>query len=434
MRTIFAPPPAVTRRAVLSGAVAGVSACAASPGRAPRHGITADLRTYTGFGAKNAGGAGDTACGEWVERRLSELGYRVVRQGVDAIAIDVNRSVLVVGQRTSELGVHDLGPARGPVRIEGPLIDWRPGAGGLRGANGAIVVAHLASRRWSSAAHPEVAEAMASAFGAGALALVLVTHGPTGELIRLNRPLDNQAGPVLLAAPRAWSELDLSEHGAGEAALVVDARQSQRGAFNVIGRLDREGATHIVLSTPRSGWGICAAERGPGLAALLALAAWAPSAFPRHSLVLACTSSHEFENAGAARFIERQAPAPAATAVWAHLGAGFAARDWHEAGARLLPLPSPDPQRFLVASPDFAQAARAAFAGLPGLEAAYVSGQGAAGELGDVLAAGYRAVGMFGAHRFHHTALDDMRCVEPTHTEEVVVRTQRLLEAVLAAS
>jgi hypothetical protein len=39
---------------------------------------------------------------------------------------------------------------------------------------------------------------------------------------------------------------------------------------------------------------------------------------------------------------------------------------------------------------------------------------------------------MFGAHRFHHTALDDMRCVEPSHTEEVLMRTQLLLDAAIA--
>ena len=52
-----------------------------------------------------------------------------------------------------------------------------------------------------------------------------------------------------------------------------------------------------------------------------------------------------------------------------HLGAAVAARDWHERGAQLSPLPSADPQRFLLASGALLNAARAAFAGQPGLEA-----------------------------------------------------------------
>lgn len=424
----------MTRRAAVSGAGAGiVAACATPAAPAPASAIEADLETYAGFGAKNAGGDGDAACGQWVETRLLQLGYRVERQMIDALAIDTRQSVLVFGEQSIEVAVHDLGARSGPVRIEAPLVSWHLGAGDLGAASEAIIVAHLPSRRWSSAMHPDVRDAIARASAAGAAALILVTHGPTGELIHLNRRLESQAEPVLLMAPRTWSERSLAERAAETATLLVDARQSRREAFNVIGRLDRAGAPHIVISTPRSGWGICAAERGPGVAAFLSLAAHAARVFPRHSLVFACTSSHEFENAGAGAFIDALAPRSDATALWLHLGAGLAAREWHEAGDRLMPLPSADPQRFLIASPEFVEPARTAFAGLPGLEAAYPSGQGAAGELGHVLAAGYRAIGMFGAHRFHHTALDDMRCVEPAHTIEVVARTQRLLEAVAGA-
>lgn len=435
MHTISHPTPVLNRRAALAGGMAGLSsACASTPGPdAPGLHIAADLATYAGFGAKNAGGDGDGACGAWTEERLSRLGYRTERQAVAALEMDVRQSALVLDGRALELAVHDLGAREGPLRVQGPLLSWTPGAGNLDRANGAIVVAHLASRRWSSAAHPAIRDAISRAFAAGASAVVLATHGPSGELIHLNRRLANEAGPILLLAPRAWSEFGGAAHVGREALLAIDARQSAREAFNLVGRLDRGAPRWIVVSTPRSGWGVCAGERGPGVAAFLALAAWARERFVRHNLVFVCTSSHEFESAGAAAFIQAGAPPPETTALWLHLGAGFAARDWHEAGQRLLPLPSADPQRFLIASPEFAERARAAFAGLPGLEAAYPADEGAAGELGTVLAAGYgAAIGMFGAHRFHHTALDDMGCVEASHTGDVVARTQRLLDAAIA--
>lgn len=436
MHTIPVPAPVLNRRAALAAGMASLSgACTSMPGtEAPGLGIAADLATYAGFGAKNAGGDGDGACGAWIEERLSRLGYRTERQAVAALEIAVRQSALVLDGRALELAVHDLGAPEGPLRVQGPLLSWTPGAGDLDGANGAIVVAHLASRRWSSAAHPDIRDAVSRAFAAGASAVVLATHGPSGELIHLNRPLANAAGPVLLLAPRAWSEFGIAAHVGREANLAVDARQSAREAFNLVGRLDRGSPRWIVVSTPRSGWRICAGERGPGVAAFLALATWTREKVARHNLVFICTSSHEFESAGAVAFIQAGAPPPETTALWLHLGAGFAARDWHEAGQRLLPLPSADPQRFLIASPELAERARTAFAGLPGLEAAYATDEGTTGELGNVLAAGYgAAIGMFGAHRFHHTALDDMRCVEASHTGDVVARTQRLLEAAIGA-
>jgi hypothetical protein len=432
LRTIWTLPPALNRRSALAAGLAGLAgACASAPQAASVGGAGADLAAFAGFGAKNAGGAGDTASGAWIEERLSALGFATERQAIPALEILVRQSALTIGERAVDLAVHDLGPSIAPARVQAPLFSWSPGLTSLSGARGTIVIAHLPARRWSSAAQPEIAEAITSAFAAGAGALILVTHGPTGELIRLNRPLENERGPLLLLAPKAWREFDLAAHVGREATLTLDAPQTTREAFNVIARHDRGAARSIVVSTPRSGWGVCAGERGPGVAALLALAHWMRERFTAHNLVFVSTSSHEFENAGGEAFIQSKAPAPDETELWLHLGAGFAARDWHEASGRLLPLASADPQRFLVASPDLVDHARAAFAGAPGLEAAYPAREGVAGELGNILAAGYRAIGMFGAHRFHHTALDGMSCVEPAHTDDVLMRTQLLLEAVM---
>jgi hypothetical protein len=80
-----------------------------------------------------------------------------------------------------------------------------------------------------------------------------------------------------------------------------------------------------------------------------------------------------------------------------------------------LPLPSADPQRFLLASPALVPSAQAAFAGLPGLEQVYPAHlKHAAGELASILAGGYDPViGIFGVHRYHHAQSDDLPCVHP---------------------
>ncbi|MCA3757436.1 MAG: hypothetical protein IM669_07925, partial [Phenylobacterium sp.] len=65
------------------------------------------------------------------------------------------------------------------------------------------------------------------------------------------------------------------------------------------------------------------------------------------------------------------------------------------------------------------------FAGEAGLEAPLPAGPAAAGELAEILKAGYPAAfGVFGAHRFHHTILDDARCLDPAFVERLLPRFQ----------
>lgn len=425
MSTIFAPALASTRRGLLAGSAAALAACATAPDQTPT--LAGDLAAYADFGPKWAGGQGDNACGAWIENRLAQAGFDVGRQVVAANDVASIGASLQLGPRSVRLALHDAGRAPGGNSIAAPVVVWTPAASDLEQARSAIVIAHLNSRRWSSALQNEIRGTIARAAAAGAQALVLVTHGPTGELIRLNRPLDAGELAVLLMAPRDWNEIARAPLPT-RASIVVGRAPNQQDAFNVVGRIERQGARFVVVSTPRSGWGVCAGERGPGVAVFLALAQWAQRNLSRHSLVFACTSAHEFEGAGADAFLEHGALEPEETELWLHLGAGFAARDWHEAGGRLSPLPSPDPQRFLLASEPLIASVRGCFSGAPGLEAPYPASTEAAGELGQIVTAGYsNVVGLLGAHRFHHTASDDMRCVEPLHAADVVQRLQQLM-------
>lgn len=115
----------------------------------------------------------------------------------------------------------------------------------------------------------------------------------------------------------------------------MEGEGGEREAFNVIARLDRGHATDLVLSTPRSGWFACAGERGPGLAIWLLLADWLVGADLGVNVVLFCSSGHERGHAGVGRFLAEGAPTTGRTALWFHLGANCAARDWHEANRRL---------------------------------------------------------------------------------------------------
>ncbi|MDZ4375618.1 MAG: hypothetical protein U1C74_29915, partial [Phenylobacterium sp.] len=177
----------------------------------------------------------------------------------------------------------------------------------------------------------------------------------------------------------------------------------------------------------------CAGERGSGLTVWRMLAAWAAQSRLPANVALVATSGHEYEYVGGEHYIEHLAPKPGETSLWVHLGANVAARDWHERGAALSALPGADSQRYLLVSQPHLEAARAAFAGLPGLEAAYAADPKlAAGELGSILKAGYpQAMGIFGGHRYHHARNDDLRCVSPALIRPVVEAFKTVIQGAL---
>lgn len=428
--------PVVTRREVVAvsaaAAVMGVSKDAASKDDLIDP-IASDLDRYGRSGVKASGGPGDTATGSWLEAELKSAGYKTERQVIEVPWFDAETATLTVaGGAATLIPVAIVRPtSKGGVNL--PLVRFQPGNDGT-GVFGAIALIDLPYARWSSAAAKAVREPIATAFAAGARAVILITNGPTRGALALNAPANAPmfAGPVAVMAPRDATPFYRVAQKAGPTTLRIEGVGGRRDAFNLIGRIDRGARQWMVISTPRSGWFVCGGERGPGVAVWLALARWAASAITQYNLAFVCNTGHEYEYHGAKRALETLVPKPAETAFWLHLGANVATRDWHElGGGALLPLPSADPQRFLVTSENVLAVARKAFAGEPGLEAAYPADQGSAGELSDIVAAGYpRFAGIFGAHRYHHSADDDSRAVFAPLVGRVALACQRLLGTV----
>ncbi len=422
-----------TRRAVLaSGLLAPGAAHAAGSQTVTTDSLRADLEHYVGLGAKLAGGPGDTGAGDWMDQRLQGLGFATTRQTIRVPTFDLTRAELILGETTKPVLPLAIVIPTPPEGLSGKLVVVEPWAkaGDLTGA---IALVPLPYARWSSAKAEAVRRPVAAALASGAIAVVLITTGPTGEAIALNADGDKPMfdRPVAIIGPKDAAQF-LAAAG-GVARLMLTGQGGFRPAFNLMGRLDRGRGRWLVVSTPRSGWTACGGERGPGVAVWMALAAWASRARLPVDLAFVCNSGHEYENLGAARMLEEIAPRPAETALWLHLGANVAARDWHEIGGQLAPLPSADPQRILMATPDLLSACRAAFAGQPGLEAPYAAGAGAAGELTHILASGYpKVAGVFGAHRLHHVVGDDMRCVDAKLTADALAGFKALIRAALA--
>lgn len=419
----------------LAAGMAGIGAAPVAAVGVDR--VAADLSRYIAFGVKAAGGPGDQAAADWIAGELEGQGFAVARHAIDVpafapatvrIALDgVDLPVLPAG----------IPVVTADAGVAAPLTLMTPHGGPAGPLAGAIALIELPHDRWSSARTPAILRPVEAAVAAGAVAAILVTTGPTGEAIALNADARQPIAPcpVVAIGPRAARPLFDAARRRGTARVTLTGVVSRRSATNLVARIDRGRGRWLVVSTPRSGWTACAGERGPGIAAFLALARIATGGWRDHDLMFLCNSGHEYENAGAEHALAEAAPPPERTDFWLHLGANLAARDWHEAGpAGLLPLPSPDPQRFLAIADAWVPLARRLFADHVGLAAAYPLSAGAAGELGTVAAAGYRRLaGIFGAHRFHHVATDDARCVDAAHVAALLPALRRLIDAALPA-
>lgn len=372
------------------------------------------LEKLATFEDLRSGGRGDIACGEWLEGLLQQQGFDVRRQVFETPYFEPSTSLLRAGSIEAPVYPQGIVVPTGPGGVIGRLQLWRT-AGDVVDPEGAIVLMLLPSARYSKLADPALKAAIEPISRGGAAAIVLITSGPSGERILLNADPKGPAYPQPMAVmgPKDAQPLYALAQRGLTATLVTDGTGGTRPAFNLIAEINRPGP-RIVISTPRSGWGPCMAERGPGIAVFCALAQTLPQAFPEHSWTFLANSGHEYDNLGSHHVIANGAPSPANTKLWFHLGAGFAARDFHEVGSQLYPLKSADPQRFLVSSEAFVPTLQETFAGLPGLEVPYPARMGSGGELAEILAAGYpRALGMMGNHRFHHASSDTVDKTEP---------------------
>lgn len=374
--------------------------------------LMADIATYAAAGNKRAGGPGDTGTLDWLSERLAALGFAIDRQLFEVPWFETQRADLMLGD--SRIAVTPQ-PLVRPTVNEGIYAALRL-ADTEGDLTGAIAVVRLPFRRWSTITDKAVTGALSEAFARGARAVMLVTTGPSKQALLLNTPADKPLfdRPIVLLAPADAAPVVAAAQKGDHARLTVSGTAGKRNAANLVARRSGRRGRWLVVSTPRSGWTDCVGERGPGVAIWLALADWAIAKRPDHDLLFVCNSGHEYENLGASHLVADVGPPPSQTDFWLHLGANVATRDWHELPDRMLPLPSADPYRFLVTSADMMDRARGIFAGQPGLEMPYTADQGTAGELTEIVKGGYpRLAGIFGAHRLHHAAGDNLSTIAP---------------------
>jgi len=417
--------PELDRRSAMAIGLMGAAAAGGAGLSVPAEAATADtlmadVAHYAGLGIHLTGSPGDLATLDWIEARVARLGFRVERQPV------VYRDHAIDAAHIAAGDVRVDGIPQRPARLTGPdgvvarlVLADRPEA--TPGIAGAIALVRLPFARHSSITEARVARPVKAALAAGCAGLVLVTQGPSAEALALNSPVAHPVGalPTLVVAPRDAAPLVAAADAGREARLVIDGAPAEVASANIVARRPGKGRT-IVVTTPLSGWFTCAGERGTGIAAFLHAAALLADRLPDADLLFAGLVAHEREYHGGELFVAERAPKPEAVRLWVHIGANFAARDWHEASETLLlPLPSPDAQRYLIAPDRWLDAIRTDLKGVPGMESPYpASLETAGGEAGHILRKGYGPIiASFGAHRLHHARTDLAAAVDPASLE-----------------
>lgn len=394
--------------------------------------LQADLVRYAALGDKVSGGDGDLAAADWIAQRLAALGYEVQRQAVEVPVFEPRHCALQAGDATACVWPQPPVVPTGAAGITAPLAVVRAPFE-APDARGRIALLVLPYGRHASMQSPLVVPMAKAAEAAGALALVIVPTGPTGEVVALNCQLDAPLAqlPTAVLAPAQAEPFLAAARAAVPATLRLAGRSGRGASDNVLGTL-RRGPRWIALSTPRTGWFCCASERGTGTAAFLALAAWAAQRETDHSIFLLNSGAHEYQFAGAQRAMPL-APPSSDTAVWAHLGAALATRDRLEFRGREQSLPSADPNRTVMASHAMLEAVATAFAGLSGLERPMPVVAGVS-ELGAIASHGYeRCFAVLGMPKVFHTRQDTLEAVDAALLAPVVRSHIAAIEMALQA-
>lgn len=417
-----------TRRQFALAAPAALSGCASahSASRDPfaPASLEADIVRHAGFGDKVTGGDGDHAAAAWMAGRLARLGYAVGRQTLSVMARPHQRARLTRAL-DAEAALQHGSPPQVSGTIEGRLAiatGQEPHSGALRDAIALLEHPIPLDAYWPEGATAAVEQA---ARAGARLALARPAPGQRDAPFLFNR--DDAAAPfpipLVMAAPGVFDRL----RGMHGALLGVDLPPPARSV-----RSDTLAATtpgfarasrRIAVSTPRTGWFACGAERGPGIAAFLALAAAAAARGRDETgpgLLLVGTTAHERGHIGMRRFLSSGAAPPlAGVDLWIHLGACIAARR----GSYATPFAG---VQSVLAAPELSPEEAATFAGL-GFDAFPLTAR-SGGEGGDVFRAGGRRVrALAGLHPTFHTPQDDGAAVDPVALAAVTRAIWRMI-------
>jgi hypothetical protein len=400
----------------------------AAAGPISGEGLFRDVITYYNLGEHRTATEGDLKTADWLAKELRNAGVPATFQPFAVEQFFPREiSLRIAGVSVRAFPLWPPRPTeQSPLRR--PLVSFSRQTG-PRSLHGAIALVRFpADPRAAISKESGQTEIINAAARSGASAVVAITEGPSGEIVALNIERGRRSWPlpVVLVGPRDQALLTECEKGELEASLVLEGKQVEAVARNVVAKRSR-GDKFFVVSTPQSGWFRCAAERGPGVALFLGLARWAAKRNTNSSFLFVSTSGHELGALGMQAFLKELAPAPEQVKCWLHLGAGIASFAWEDLSNGPHRLREAEARRYLMTTPDFVPILKDTFTGLPGMT--LVTGR-AVGELEALITRRYRAFGIAAGHRFHHTPADSPEMTGPEILEPVASALIRTIETI----
>lgn len=366
--------------------------------------LEADVTLHASFGEKFTGGTGDLATAAWIEGELASVGFDVAADDVQLPSFEPRQVSLSGDGQVLDVIAQEPVHVTPEDGISAPLAVLHSPVQAVA-ARGRIAVLVLPYTRHSTIWLPLVTSLVDAAVEAGALALVILPVGPSGEIVALNAPVDptSKGVPMLIGRPSDLDRYHALAVSGVPCRIILTGRRHEVRSPNLIARLYR-GGPWIAVSTPRTGFFTCATERGTGTAAFLALARRLPRQFPHHSLFFMNTTGHEMIFAGSHAALAH-APDPAKTSVWAHIGATLAAYDLSEmrAGPKIGGV---DVSRLTMATESMRDSVVKGFDGLVNLDCPRQI-LPKAGELSTITDLGFdHAFALLGQSRWFHTRED----------------------------
>jgi Zn-dependent M28 family amino/carboxypeptidase len=328
---------------VLSFAIAVVwlhalPAMASAPDPLGGDSLIADVRGYHELGPEGhrVGSVADARVHWWILSELAKAGYTIGNDGYSFLDF-VPRSVglTIDGKAVAPVvpllysGVTSGGPVTAPLVDVGEGTPAEVKAADLKGK---IAVATIPTALDNVLA-PTLPTVMSGVRDAGAVGLIAATQGPADYPVA--QDVDSRAGlntiPTLLVGQQTGQAIKADASAGKSASLTLDADVGRACTANSYGVLPgKDPSRYVVIGTPTSAQMPAVAERGSGVAAMLALArhyAAVPQAQRPVSLVFVALSGHEVGFLGLPTFMKAHPELFDHADAYVHLGAALGALD-----------------------------------------------------------------------------------------------------------
>ncbi len=387
--------------------------------------LFAAVKKFVALGEHRTGTKTDFATSQWLKNDLDKWGFKTEFVRFPLTQFFFEKGNISIEQK--QLDVLPLWPVSPKVNPsqKGILVNGDK-ANDLSAVKGKLVLTTLPQA--GGALNEAIEKHLDKFIQAGAKGILAITPSNTGEIVAHNTRESTQAWaiPVWQVASKDTAIFQSAITSSSAVTVTIEGKSKAIEARDIVGRFGN-GKKYVVISTPISGWFTCGGERGPGLAAWLALAEWVsknPSQFADYTFVFTGNSGHELDNHGASVFAEKAAPKPEDTRLWIHLGAAIAAKAWKKENGQYILTNEVDGNRTIYYDESVADAFEKSFANINARK-----GKGTTANKGIVKPGGegslYQAKGyknlvsLAYGHRLHHVKTDDENTTSPALLAEI---------------